>query len=151
VQIDAFLADSVVHADGKLFALGAGWDQLTANGFPARHPRLSIGVIITVPYSDTDSGHELRIRMEDADGAVLPIGGQAPPPGEPDTRTRMIKAQLPRTRTEERRSGDERVVALAINLDGLIFEAPGRYRFVLDLEGAPQKRLAFRVVPSPGG
>jgi hypothetical protein len=148
MELDAFLADSVVKSGGKLFALGAGWDQLTAPSFPARHGRLSLGVIVTVPYLDTETGHELRVRFEDADGNALPFGGRTPSPGEPDERPTLIKAKLPSTRPEGLAAGDERTTTLAINLDGLVFHAPGRYRFLLDIEGAPQKRLAFRVVES---
>jgi hypothetical protein len=148
VQIDAFLADSVVQADGKLFVLGAGWDQLSSSGFPARHPRLALGVIVTVPYLSADADHELRVRLEDADGAVLPIGGHVLPSGQRDTRPRLIRAKLPGARTDDRGAGDERTITLAMNFDGLIFDAPGRYRFVLELDGASQKRMVFRVVES---
>lgn len=135
-----------MKSGGKLHALGIGWDRLTAKSFPARHGRLSLGVVVTVPYLETVSSHDLLIRFEDADGHALPIGGTPPQPGEPDTRPTTIKAQLPRTRREDAADGDERTITLAINLDGLVFHGPGRYRFVLEIEGAPQKRVAFRVV-----
>ncbi len=150
MELDAFLADSAVKSGGKLHALGIGWDRLTARSFPARHSRLSLGVVVTVPYLDAESGHELRVRFEDADGNALAFGGQAPKPGEPDKRPTMIRATLPKTRSGDRADGDERTITLAINLDGLVFHAPGRYRFLLDLDGAPQKRLAFRVIEGTG-
>jgi hypothetical protein len=146
LKLDAFLADSVVKSGGKLHALGIGWDQLSAQSFPARHSRLSLGVVVTVPYLDTDSGHELRVRFQDADGNALAFGGRAPQPGETDKRPTMIKARLPQTRGDDPAPGDERTITLAINLDGLVFSGPGRYRFLLEIDGAPQKRLAFRVV-----
>ena len=37
MQVDAFLADSVVTAEGKLFVQGAGWDNINAPGFPYAH------------------------------------------------------------------------------------------------------------------
>jgi hypothetical protein len=44
-------------------------------------------------------------------------------------------------------AGDEQVIPLAINLNGLPFEAPGRYTFVVEVDGQEVKRLPFRVQP----
>lgn len=150
MQIDAFLADSVVQADGKLFALGAGWDRLNVQSFPARHSRLSLGILVTLPFTDETVAQELTIRFEDADGKVLTFGGQPPEPGAPDNRPRQITARLPQTSLDEDAPGDERTITMAVNLDGLVFDAPGRYRFVIEMPGFPQKRLGFRVAQVGG-
>ena len=41
--------------------------------------------------------------------------------------------------------GDEQLLPFALNFDGLVFEAPGRYRFVLGIDGRDITTLSFRV------
>lgn len=145
MQVDAFLADSVVAAENKLYVLGAGWDRLSVPRFPARHPRIGLGALITIPYDQTGREHQLTVRLEDADGQVQPIG-----PAQPGPLTQRqptgITATFGTRRSDQNVPGDEQVVPLALNLDGLVFESPGRYRFVLAVAGADLKHLAFRVV-----
>src|SRR5512133_183243 len=78
MEIDAFLADSIVSAEGKLYVQGAGWNMIYAGSFPFRHSRIGIGVIIHVPYTATNQTHHLEVHVEDSDGHVLPLG-DAPP------------------------------------------------------------------------
>jgi hypothetical protein len=144
VEIDAFLADAVEKAGGKLSALGAGWDQLSAQSFPARHPRVSMGVLLTLPYVDPAPQHDLDVHLEDADGNVLPLGRPAGAGG--GQTAQRIRVQVPATRPQGLAPGDERTVSLALNLDGLVFQQPGRYRFVLSMDGTVVKHLGFRVV-----
>jgi hypothetical protein len=147
VQIDALLADSVANAENKLYVLGAGWDRLSVPAFPARHPRIGIAALITVPYDQTGRDHQLTVRLEDADGHVQPIGPPQPAaePGAPDRSPTGITATFGTTRSDTGVAGDEQIVPLALNLDGLVFSAPGRFRFVLGVAGADVKNLAFRV------
>ena len=43
IQVDGFLADSVVRAEGKLYVQGAGWNRITASLFPVVHDRIGKG------------------------------------------------------------------------------------------------------------
>lgn len=147
MEIDAFLADAVMKSGGKLSALGAGWDQLSATTFPARHPRIAMGVLLTLPYVDPAAQHVLEVHLEDADGNLLPLG--FPPGGGTSQAAQRIRVQVPTGRPEGLAPGDERTVSLALNLDGLVFERPGRYRFVLSMDGEGLRRLGFRVVQRP--
>ena len=45
IELDAFLADSVASVQGKLYALGAGWNRIAVALFPARHDRVGIGLL----------------------------------------------------------------------------------------------------------
>ena len=103
-----------------------------------------------MPFVDETVAQELTIRFEDADGRVLPFGGRAPEPGVPDTRPTRITARLPQTSLDADAPGDERTITMAVNLDGLVFDSPGRYRFVIEMPGSPQKRLGFRVTQAGG-
>ena len=55
MEVDGFLADSVVVAEGKLYAQGAGWNTISVQSLPAVHdrvlarPRSSVSVPVSVP------------------------------------------------------------------------------------------------------
>lgn len=80
----AFLADSVVAAEGKLYVRGAGWNVINTQALPCRHDRIGVGVRVSVPYTATNQMHSLEFVLEDADGKALPIG-DAHPVSKPTT------------------------------------------------------------------
>ena len=57
-----FLADTVQGAEGKLSALGAGWNHLSAPGFPARHDRIGLGLILTFEASEAGQ-HNVELQL----------------------------------------------------------------------------------------
>jgi hypothetical protein len=140
MEIEAFLADSVTSAGGKLYVLGAGWNALNAGGFPARHDRIGIGVLIRVPTSDAGRPHTLGLRLLGTDGRDRSFG-TAPDGSEVRTLEAQFGVGSP---------GDlEGTVAIALNVDGLVFEAAGTYTFVLAVDGSDRKRLPFGVQTTP--
>lgn len=145
MQIDAFLCDSVVSAEGKLYVHGAGWNTIWAQSFPARHPRVGIGIIIHVPYTATNQVHKLEVRVEDQDGNVIPIGDAPPGTDSPDGKIRKLGGEFNVGRPPVLPPGDQQVVALAIQIDGLTFTDPNMYSVVIDLDGSEAKRLPMRV------
>lgn len=147
ITVDAFLADSVAGpGDGKIYVQGGGWNVLHAVTLPARHPRVGIAALVKVPYLlANNEPHRFQLHLEDSDGAVLPLG-EAPPGSEtPDGKLRRISAEFAVGRPVGVEPGDEQVVGLAINLDGLVLERAGVYVFVIDIDGEEAKRLRFRV------
>jgi hypothetical protein len=147
MDVEAFLADSVVVAEGKLFAQGAGWNTINVNALPAQHDRIGIGLILTVPYTETNQEHAFSLHLETEDGERLPLGDAPPGMDTPDGRMRRIEGVFNMGRPPTLVAGDEQVIPLAINLNGLPFEAPGRYTFVVEVDGQEVKRLPFRVQP----
>jgi hypothetical protein len=126
MQVDVFLADSVQASDGKLHALGIGWRVIQASAFPARHDRIGLGIIVRT--SPAEAGpHTLTISLLGPDGAPRPFGEGT--------------AFEARFATPE----GEGTATLALNLDGLIFEAEGGYTFVLGIDGREIHREGFRV------
>ena len=146
IEVDAFLADSVDGAQGKIYVLGAGWDSITVQSFPARHPRIGIGVLVRVPYTATNQEHQLEIGLEDADGEPHPIGDD---PNDPSRKIDRFGASFNVGRPPQMVAGDSQTVAMAVNIDGLVFTQPGRYSFVLSVDGTEQKRLPVRVASAP--
>jgi hypothetical protein len=141
MEIDAFLADSVVVAEGKIHALGAGWNVINARGIPTRHDRIGIGFIIRVPYTETNQEHTFELRLEDADGHRLTFGDN--PQGE--GRVEGFGGRFNVGRPPNLKPGDEQVVPFALNINGLTFENDGNYRFVIAIDGEDTKELPFRV------
>lgn len=154
MEVDAFLADSVVVAEGKLYVQGGGWNGITAVGFPARHPRIGIGAIIHVPWEATNQMHSLEVRIEDSDGHLLPLAPVAEGtsgPGIEDGFIRQIKGQFNVGRPPTLQIGDEQVVPIAMNLDGLEFKVPSQYRVVVAIDGTDMRTLPLRLaLLSPG-
>ncbi|HEU4396310.1 MAG TPA: hypothetical protein VFU54_00570 [Actinomycetota bacterium] len=152
MEIEAFLADSVVSVEGKLYVQGAAWNVLNTTQIPTRHPRIGIGVIVHVPYTATNQLHKFEIYLLDADDNELPLG-DAPPEGEqPEGKIRRLGGQFNVGRPPTLQPGDEQLVAMAVNIDGLEFERADAYRFVVELDGSREKFLPFRVhhVVQPG-
>lgn len=141
IEADAFLADSVVAAEGKLYALGIGWNNISAPTLPFAHDRVGIGVLVRVPYTATNQNHTLIVWLEDGDGAKLPIG-DAPDGAEKIDEFRVdFNVGRPPTLAP----GDEQVVPFALHINNLPFEKLGRYRFVFSIDGDLVRTLNFRV------
>ncbi|SRR5712691_2379309 len=146
ITVEAFLADSVVNPDGKLYVQGGGWNVLHTFGLPFRQARIGIGVIIRVPYQlATNESHKFEVRLENADGTQLPLGDAPPGAPVPDGKVRKIGGDFPVGRPPGVLPGDEQSVAIAVNIDALLFEQPGVYRFVISIDGRDLKMLRFRV------
>ena len=149
MEAEAFLADSVVAVEGKLYVQGGGWDQLNAPGLPVRHPRIGLAVLLHVPYTETNMPHQFELRLEDADGNTLPLGDAPPGIATPDGKIRAIGGPIVVGRPPLLGAGDAQNVPIAANLDGLQFDKAGSYRFVIAVDGQDVKHMAFRLnVPS---
>ena len=143
MKVSAFLADSVQSVDGKLYVLGAGWNRLTAGGFPAHHDRVGIGVLLTVETGEAGE-HNLEVSLlNDKD---LPVALFADPSGNEQF---ALNATF-QTQEPDDELGDVQV-PLALNLNGLTFPTPGTYAFSFRVNGAEAERLPFRVSPAVAG
>jgi hypothetical protein len=91
------------------------------------------------------------VYLQDADGNELPLA-DAPDAEAPDEKIRRLGGQFNVGRPPTLQPGDEQLIALAINLDGLTFDRADSYKFVIELDGSPEKELSFRVnqVLQPG-
>ena len=121
MEVDAFLADSVQAAGGKLHALGIGWQVIQAPSFPVRHDRIGLGLV----------AHTLTLSLLDPAGAPRLFG---------DRPTFEASFASP---------DGEGTATLALNLDGLVFETEGAHTLVLGIDGTEAVRLPFRVQTRP--
>lgn len=141
----AFLADSVVVAEGKMYVQGAGWDTVQALQLPVRHSRLGIGCLIRVPYTETNTPHMLEIRIEDADGGEIPLADVPAGTKGAEGKMKRIGAQFTVGRPAIISAGDEQTLPIAANLDGLLFEKSGTYRVVVSIDGKDVELIPFRI------
>jgi hypothetical protein len=130
MEVEAFLADSVQAAGGKLHALGIGWRVIQAPAIPARHDRIGIGLIVrTAP--DEAGQHTLTLSLLDPEGAAHPFAAGGP-----------LQASFSSP-------VGQGTATLALNLDGIVFETEGDHTFVVTIDGAAVTRLPFRVQTTP--
>jgi hypothetical protein len=139
VEMEAFLADTVQAAGGKLSALGIGWQVLSAPGFPARHDRIGIGVLVRITDDAERGAHRLSVRL------VGP-GDQARPLGRGRDGRELQELDAP---FSVGGSPGTATATFALNFDGLVFPEPGAYTFLIHVDGHESKRLPFRVQRPP--
>jgi hypothetical protein len=136
MKVRAFLADSVESVEGKLYALGLGWNRLAAGGFPARHSRVGIGVLITLDAAESGE-HNVELSLDGPDSH--PVTLFTDPSG---TEQVTINATF---NTQSMTGPGEAVVPLALNIDGVSLPTAGAYAFSIRLDGNEVERLPFRV------
>jgi len=139
VEVEAFLADTVQAAGGKLSALCFGWHFLSAPGFPARHDRIGIGVLVRITEEAERGPHRLSVRLRGP-------GDQARALGRGKEGRELDQLDAPFAVTG---SPGAATATFALNFDGLVFPEPGAYTFLIDVDGREGKRLPFRVQRPP--
>jgi hypothetical protein len=130
MQVDAFLADSVQAAGGKLHALGIGWQVIQVSAFPARHDRVGLGLIVRTTAEESGS-HTLTVSLLDPTGTPRTFGDR------------------PAFEAAFASPDGEGTATLALNLDGLVFEREGTHTFLLGIDGGEAVRLPFQVQTRP--
>ena len=117
--------------DGLLSVISASITRVWHDRYPA-NMAVMLGVILEVSPVEASMPREVRVRVEDADGARLAEisgGFQAgPPPPQLDP-------------------GEVMMVPLAVDLHHVVLPAAGRYQIVIDpmTDGIALATLAFRA------
>ncbi|HEV7567505.1 MAG TPA: hypothetical protein VGO31_16280 [Microbacteriaceae bacterium] len=150
MEVTAFLADSAEAVQGKIYALGIGWNAIFAQVFPVSHPRLALGITIQVPYTATNHMHTVTVHLETEDGERVQLGFNPQPGGEPAP-VYELGGSFNVGRPPMLVAGDEQIVPFAMTIDQLLFEAPGMFAWVVSIDGAEMKRIPMRVSALPGG
>lgn len=135
MEIDlALMADAAtVDAAGKLNILGV-FDRITARHFPAPHERISLVLRFTAGIDEAGE-HRLAISLKTPDGAELipPIEGMlhlGPGPGH---------------------LGGEIRFPHILNLNGIVFPAPGQYSFDIRVDDKYLTSLPLYLSQMGGG
>ena len=126
------LADYVESINGKLYMMGAAWEDYTLVD-PNRPARFGVAVAVMVPWAATNEQHTLQLRIEDADGqSVIPPTGVNFQVGRPPNLS----------------PGSEQRLVLAFNGDFPI-NTPGQYRVIAAIDDQDSEWTTFRVRLQP--
>jgi hypothetical protein len=145
MDTDALLADSVAVAEGKVYVQGGGWNLINVQAFPFVQDRIGIALIVKVPYTATNQEHRFKLSLQDEDGEVVVLGDAPPGVETEDGKIRGIEGAFNIGRPPLLPPGDEQIIPLALNLNGISFERPGRFAFVFEIDGTEVNRLSFRI------
>jgi hypothetical protein len=132
-RVTMTLSDAATVADGKLNVLGGGWNMTGPNPTP-----FAIGMVIEVPWQETNRRHKFRIDLIDLDGhAIGPVGADKP---------LVIEGEFEVGRPPGLRAGTSIPVPLVVRPPGPVqFPPGGQFEFRLSINGETREdwRLAF--------
>jgi hypothetical protein len=133
MRLSTFLvADHAEAVGGKLYVTGGCWNTLTVPGLPAQHPHLTVAAALHIPWKATNQPHSLHLDLVHEDGE--------------SRLSEPLEAKLEAGRPPGMRSGDETIIVLALNFDGLTFDRAGVHSFVLSVDGTELGRIGFKVL-----
>jgi hypothetical protein len=152
MTVDAFVADAATTSDGKIYALGVGWNAIYTSSFPAVHPHLAIVLTIHVPWTQTNEIHSVRVHLETEDGGLVVLGRTQDTPDGEAVDVTAIGGEFSVGRPPALPAGDEQIVPVSLDVNGLSVERPGMYTWVVTIDDRPMRRLPMRVSQvGPGG
>lgn len=145
--LDAFVCNHVEAVNNLLYVSAGGINngQVPPNINPPYPITVGIGIMVTVPWAQTNQQHKLEIELLTEDG--MPVEPPSPPDGTP--KPFRLEMSFNVGRPPNVSVGDNQHVALAANLAGLPLPALGKYEFVLRIDGSDERRLAYRLSPLP--
>ncbi|GAA3643633.1 DUF6941 family protein [Microlunatus ginsengisoli] len=140
--VDAILCNYAEAVNNQLYIAGGGIDvvQIPAGMEPPLGISLAIGIIITIPWSQTDQRHDVDISLLERVTGIV----RAP---TVDGGSEPISMELSFNlgRSPDLTDGDHQHVCLAANLPGLPIPAIGKYELLVRIDGQTRRRLPFRV------
>jgi hypothetical protein len=120
------LADFAEVIQGKLYLMGAGWEQFMPPSYPAPM-RFGIAALIRVPFLESNMPHSFSFVLRREDGVeVFKIQGQVETGRPPGSR------------------GDSALVPLAINGQHMV-DKPTNWMLEAQVDNQPPRRLAIRA------
>lgn len=126
------LCDFAEAVNGKLYIMGAGWEQLRANS-PAP---VAVALIVTVPWNQTNVQHELLLELTDEDGHRIALGEP------PQQVVQQVTFEAGRPPGVKPGTGQNAPLALRFNALPL---PPGGYSFVVRIDNDEKARVSFEA------
>lgn len=143
MKVTAMLCNHAEAQNNLLYVSGAGVDRamVPAGSEGPWGVSLGVGVLIGVPWSQTNQQHTLAIVLQDADGhpvelATDPTGGSEPV---------RVEVGFNIGRPPELVAGDEQNISFAVNWPALPLASLGQYEFVIEVDGSPEVQLPYRL------
>lgn len=128
-----FTADHAAVHSGKLYVNGGCWTRLKFPSFPAVH-NFSICVVLHIPCGEHQQSHSFAVSFEDADGQPTPY---------------RLEGRYQTGALAGTRPGDVTAVPIALQAANFVFQRPGDYTAILQVDGEEIRRLRFSAVEVP--
>lgn len=147
MEINAILCNHAEAVNNMLYVAGGGIGIAYAPpGSPPPYAvTLGIGLIVTVPWGQTNQQHKVQIVLLTEDGDLVQLVA-----GPEQTGTLEFELAFNVGRGPNLAVGDDQNVCLAANLVGLPMPAFAKYEFVIRVDGHDERKLPLRVEPAPG-
>lgn len=123
-----FLADHAVVESGKLYVNGGYWNRLHFPAFPTVFT-FSVAAVLMVPWHDHKQ-HGFSIHFATADGQK--VGGE-------------LAGNFNVGTEPGAKDGDPTLFPIAATIGNFVFERPGDYEVVVEVDGVALDRWAFRA------
>jgi hypothetical protein len=126
------LTDFSESLNGKLYAMGAGWNMLSFPELPQEW-RFGVAMGIDVPWDETNQRQGVQVVIEDPDGAEL--GDE-------------LSMEFEAGRPPGLQPGQEQRMVISLNV-GATFETPGPHAVVVRSDDDELERSRFYVPRAP--
>jgi hypothetical protein len=134
VNLTMLLCDWAEAVNGKLYCQGGGWTHLQVSS-PSDIHNMAVGIVIAVPWDETNTRHKLELNLLDADGKQVMMG---------DTEV-GAKGSLEVGRPAGVKPGLEQNAVQAYRFNGVALP-PGGYVWMLAVGEEAVARTPFWVV-----
>lgn len=139
----AVLCNHAESQNNMLYLSGAGIDRVfvPAGSAPPYGVVVGIGIIVRVPWTQTNQPHTVAVELVDEDTRPVEVP-------QPDGSVAAFAPQMGFNigRPPTLAVGDEQSVALAINIPGLPLPRLGRFRFLIKIDGTDVQELPYQVL-----
>lgn len=131
MEATLLLCDYAEEVGGKLYIMGGGWTQATANA-PLQ---ISLALNLLIPWDQTNVTHRLDARLVTQDGEEVTIDGNPV----------LIEGQVEVGRPAGTKPGMAMATPLAFRVGGLVLE-PGLYRWDVRVNEQVVATASFEAV-----
>jgi hypothetical protein len=147
MQVDALLCNHAEAVNNLLYIAGGGINisRFQLGAPPPYGVAVGIGIQVTVPWTQTNQQHAVKIELIAEDGEAVTV------PGPTGPAPLVVELAFNVGRPVGVHPGDDQTIALAANLAGVPFPAAGKYEFILRVDGNTERRLPMRLEPTQGG
>lgn len=147
MELAIVLCNHAEAVNNLLYVSGGGINlAYAAPGTPPPYGvTVGVGLLVTVPWQQTNQQHKAEVTLvtEDGEPVLIPVGPDAKEPLN-------VVLAFNVGRPVHLSVGDDQTIALAANLVNLPFPALGKYEFLVNMDGNPERRIGFRVASLPG-
>lgn len=132
MSVTFILADAAQVVGGKLFVLGGGWNLSGPGGSPIP---MGVGLVIRVPWNETNQRHKFQVALMTEDGAPVP---------NPEGEGIRVEGEFEIGRPAGIRPGSSFNAPFAVQLNPVL--PSGGYRWEVNVDGTVLATESFTVL-----